>query len=325
MSNSVLGKIALYGCGGCGINLVSGYNNTMEAVGFATLKTTYVDSSRSNIKPELEEKDCYILKGVDGSGKVRSENYEAIRENVKELLLTHTPEVMNIVVFSASGGTGSVFGPLIMRELLDRGLGAVAIVIGSTECKRSAENSLNLIKSLESISQNITSPLVVSMNINSKERSRSMVDKDVVSNIDRLMALASGQNGEMDSKDILNWLAFHQVTTVDPQLALLEITDNEDDARAVRNPIAVANLLKDTDVPDPELYPEYAFTAYYPATPDGWDQNLNFIISTDGCDELAEKFIQEVNRYEEIAKSRSSKVTNALKGNEKVEDEGMIL
>lgn len=98
------GTIHVFGCGGCGINATSYFNDAAEEANCAEVKTTYVDASRSNMKEEFKDEDVFILPNVDGSGKVRSENHKEIANVVKQVLHQMEPGDMNVVVFSASGG-----------------------------------------------------------------------------------------------------------------------------------------------------------------------------------------------------------------------------
>ena len=104
MTSSVKGTLRLYGAGGAGINCISIFNDVKPDLGAASILTTYIDTSRSNLKPEFKEDDCFLLKGVDGSGKIRRENHKEISESIKKILLDHKPGDFNIVVSSASGG-----------------------------------------------------------------------------------------------------------------------------------------------------------------------------------------------------------------------------
>lgn len=102
--SDIKGQVRIYGSGGCGVNIASHFINRPEQAGFATVHPCFVDTSRSNLKPEIREEDCYILQDVDGSGKVRRENAEGIGNVIKQVLLKHKPMDLNLVVFSASGG-----------------------------------------------------------------------------------------------------------------------------------------------------------------------------------------------------------------------------
>src|ERR1700690_3688627 len=130
------GKVRLYGCGGLGSNIVKDYIGRQPAPGFATPLTSFIDTSRSNLAGIANQDDIFVLEGTDGSGKVRKENHAQISAAVKQILLKQAPEDFNIVIFSASGGSGSVIGPLLVSELLSRGHAVVVLTAGSSESDR---------------------------------------------------------------------------------------------------------------------------------------------------------------------------------------------
>lgn len=100
-------KVRIYSCGGCAMNIVSELEAAKGEVvpGFASMETCYIDTSRSNlINKKIDDELTFILEGMDGSGKIRSTNYQEIAKNVKGILLKFKPTQFNIVVHSASGG-----------------------------------------------------------------------------------------------------------------------------------------------------------------------------------------------------------------------------
>lgn len=76
--------------------------------GFAEVKLTFVDTSRSNIPAGVTD-ELYLIQGmsdvkIDGSGKVRTTNYEPVKIAIPEILHRFTPGDLNVVIHSASGG-----------------------------------------------------------------------------------------------------------------------------------------------------------------------------------------------------------------------------
>jgi hypothetical protein len=98
------GTIRIYGCGGAGTNIAQQFFGLEEDPNFAEIKTTIIDTSRSNLHGGIPDEACFILPDVDGSGKVRKENHEEIAKSIKPILVKHQPESLNIVVFSTAGG-----------------------------------------------------------------------------------------------------------------------------------------------------------------------------------------------------------------------------
>lgn len=129
----MLTRSALYEFLDVGVSAVTfkvNYLKSQGGDGFAAIDPAFIDTSRSNLTPEIPEEKIYILDNTDGSGKVRRENHAQISSSIKHILQSQQPGEFNIVVFSASGGSGSVLGPLIVSELLARGLPVVVLTAG---------------------------------------------------------------------------------------------------------------------------------------------------------------------------------------------------
>jgi hypothetical protein len=322
MSTSNKGTIRLYGAGGAGINCISIFNNVEEVPGCAKILTSYIDTSRSNIRPEFKEEDCYLLKGVDGSGKIRRENHREISESIKQILLEHKPGDFNVVVSSASGGSGSVIGPLIMAELLKRGESVVYCMIGSAECTVTATNTLNTLKSVAAISDRNDVPAVVYYEHND-DRPRSEVDNSIRYAIATLANLSSRQNAELDSKDISNWVRFNYSTGVPAQLALLDVYTDPDQVSLIKDPISIASLYNDPDQPKVKVVPEYSCVGYMTNQPKDYDQ-IHLVISTEGLESIYQKIGETVNDYVERREGRQTKL-RIVSESDNVTDDNLVL
>lgn len=251
------GKMRIYGAGGCGINIASSFSGHPEQKFFANVQVAYVDTSRSNLKPGMKEEEIFIL-DADGSGKVRSENYVQISDSVKKILINHPPVDFNVVVFSASGGSGSVIGPMIASNLIARKQNVVCCVVGSDESLRAAENTLNTFKTLEGISRKLNRPLVMNYNHNTRGRKRSDVDEVVKEKISFLAILASREIDELDSMDITNWLYYDKVTNVKPSLALMDVYYDSSDIPIDFHAHSIINIFRSPDDVVYKVYPEYS-------------------------------------------------------------------
>lgn len=302
------GKISLYGAGGAGINLVSSWNDAHNdhATGQALLQVSYVDTSKSNLPTSVNPETVYVLDGVDGSGKIRSENHVEISRNIRSVLQKHAPGDLSVVVFSASGGSGSVFGPLLMAELISTGNPVVGVVVGSEESKITTENTLKTLKTLEHIAQSKGVPVVISYHHNKAGTKRSDNDKAARRVMATLSVLASRRNTALDTKDIANWLEYTRVApAIKPQLSLLHVYDQIDDVQNATRPISIAALLKDPDEPTFDVPCEYETTGYPKNWPDGFNQ-LFFVINVDGVP-VVEKMVKD--RLEGLEKASASRVT----------------
>lgn len=260
-----VGTIRLYCAGGGGINLGKKYGGPLpDYIGSAKVMTTYVDTSKTNLHDVPDAENVFVLPELDGSGKVRKENHEAIAQMVPRILKDHPPADFNLVIFTASGGTGSVAGPLILAELLTRGENTVAIVIGSEESVITSTNTFNTLKSLDHIARSKGKPVVMHYSNNARGTKRSDIDKEAMFVISSLSVLASRQNKELDSMDVANWLNFTKTTSVPAQLALLKVYSEADEVdRLAGEAFTMAALLRDEDEEQPQLKPEYSCAGYY--------------------------------------------------------------
>lgn len=259
------GRLRLYGCGGAGVNIVSYFDRAdveLSASIGAEIHATYIDTSRSNIKAQINEEHVSILDNVDGSGKIRSENANLIAENIRQILLKHKPMDMNVVVFSAAGGSGSVAGPLVIKALLEEELPVVALVITSTESVITTQNSIKTLKTLEAISSQTKKPVVTWLSHN-QTASRSANDTDARAMISFMAIACSKQIDEVDSRDIANWLQFDRTTTTKPCLAgLTAVLSSEAQDWEGLNPLSILSIYPNPDAETISQVPEYQSTGY---------------------------------------------------------------
>lgn len=319
------GKLRLYGCGGTGVNLALNYVNATKEPSAAEVLPVFIDTSSSNLDKRIQDDQKYLLPDLDGSGKVRSENYEKIRDVIKQIVHTHKPTGFNVVVFSAGGGSGSVIGPLLLSELMSRDETVVAIVIGSDESAITAQNTLNTLKSLEGVSKVNKKPTVMFYRHNLRGRARSEVDAELHLAISMLAVLASGNIKGLDTQDIYNWINFNKVTSVEPRLAALEIFVDSSQADSIPwndySPISVISVYKNTDQATLPIVPDYHCDGF--ADVAGLD-GIHYLIDVSVVPKFAQRIQKTVSDLDEARKSRPS-IGNLISDKDKVGDDGLIL
>lgn len=262
------GQVRLYACGGGGINIGHLFerHRGVEEAGFAKVDTVYLDTSRSNMRTSMPGEHTYLIDGLDGSGKLRRENHVVIAERVRDMLHSHEPRDLNVVLSTGAGGSGSVIAPSLVSELLSMDLPTVVVLVGSAESKLDVDNTLKTIKSYEAVAKLRQAPVVVAYFENCAETPRGKVDAAAESVITSLCGLFSRQNREMDSKDLYNFLRFERVTSFQPGVVGLSICDQQSDLSALGNVISVATLAK---VPDEAAFaqmPEYRTVGFVAET-----------------------------------------------------------
>jgi hypothetical protein len=273
MSNSLAihererGRVRLYSCGGAGINIgskIAPFQNEKSAA-FAQLDCTFVDTSKSNLHSKIDSDNIYLVDGLDGSGQVRKENYEAIAERVRDILQTHKPVDLNIVLSSGGGGSGSVIAPSIVSELLAKDFPTVVICVGDDSTKKFAENTLNTLKSYDNIATKTRKKPVVMFYVqNGADLPRTEVDRRIQELVASLCMLYSRRNRELDSKDLYNWLNYQNVTSHAPSLTALTLVDtlNPSVLGRLGNLISIATLTSDDVDSTLPIRPEVQYVGY---------------------------------------------------------------
>lgn len=214
----------IYACGGAGTNLGSVYTkfNNKPETGYPELNTYFIDTSKSNMLPGIPSEKIYLVEGLDGSGKKRDSNYAVLSECSKEILHRFKPAEINIVLHSASGGSGSVVGPILVSELLSRGQMVIVIMVGSTSSRIETHNTVNTLKSYEMISRKRELPVAAFYRENSSSKPRGHVDNEIHTAIRVIAAVFSGQNRELDTADLRNFINYNKVTSYSPRLTFLD-------------------------------------------------------------------------------------------------------
>lgn len=321
--------LRVYACGGAGVNIgkqLEKYHP--EEAGFAKSQVTYIDTSTSNMGVEVATKDTYLFQNVDGSGKVRKENADLMSKSALDVLQRFEPADFNVIVMSASGGTGNVIGATLARHLIEAKHPTVIAVIGTTFTHIELMNTINTLKSLEAISKKVGAPINIVYAENSEEMSRKEVNDYIVHAINDLRVLFSGQNAELDTADLQNWLNYQNVSTQEPKLTALSITSDLDDLlEKLGNVMSVAILSEEgKDVAFP-CYTEYRCTGY-PTGEIGKslsEQGPLYFILSDGIIPSIYSRLKDMN--DQMEKTRRARVASAtvLTADDSVNDDGLVL
>ena len=318
-------KVTIYGCGGMGVNLTSELAKAEDDMpGFASRVHCFIDTSKSNLlAKQVPEDRLYLFENVDGSGKVRAQNYEDIAKNALAILQKFKPTALNIVIHSAAGGSGSVIGPVLVSELKARGEQVIVILAGSTASRIEIENTIKTLKSYESIAHKRNSPVVTHYLENSAENNRTAVNKMVRSGVSLLCGLFSGQNEELDSADLKSWMEFLQFTGGEAQLSSLNFSFRDGDLAKVGTVASVATLALrevDTELSIPVAYQTVGFApdTWRLGNPDGCqmlsDHPIHFAISSDFITSSVQRLNATLKDIDETFASRVARVSILDKG-----------
>lgn len=230
-NNASLVTVTIAGCGGGGVNLSRPFltNN-----GQADIK--FFDTSMTNTRPGEK---AYIFASGSGSGSNRAENARDIQSMIPQLSDTDLGvNDVAIVVFSLSGGSGSVIAPILIREYAKRKVRVIAIAISDVGYTVGAKNTLNTLKSLTAVCKNNDLYLPLILLSNDAVDSRVKVDKTATILIQDLLDLLTKNVFEVDRNDRLNWIDPSKVIQTQPGIKLLTLMSD----KKLENPSVVIGL-----------------------------------------------------------------------------------
>lgn len=239
-------KTHIYACGGGAIDITAAQATITDSLGFSDAVISRIDTSFSNITENMPSDSVYVLEGADGSGSERRHNYKPIMKAMNQILARFQPGDYNIVLFTTSGGSGSVLGPLIVSELLSRKLPVVALIVNTCGSKTEIDNSIDTTKSLSGIVNNVKLPLVFSEVTVNASKSFDAAAREVRGTLSMLLSLFDSKNVGLDSRDITNFLQYTNIRGGNPSLVHLDVfTDETIGQIAGEYPQSMASLYKD--------------------------------------------------------------------------------
>lgn len=301
--------VTIYGAGGAGIDILTKLMHT-DLSGLANVKEAYVDGSRSNVheRSAIDEDKWYFLEGVDGAGKIRKTNYDVTDRSISDILFKLKPSDLNILIFSASGGSGSVIGPKLIEGLYAQGKAVLIFLVGSTESSNTTENTMKTISSLRNIAIKNNQFANVCFESNENNVRNDEVDAIMIATIRAILDLYSGNHHGLDSADVLTWARPCLGAGIRPELGLLEVFNDRDDAAEITAPISIAELYGDNKPVNGTLPADY--NTYGTRTRPGND-SLYFVIHTDGLNEILAELRTTFDNYEQRRLARDKKAKAA--------------
>ena len=327
----------IYACGGAGINVAKHFERFRKSHEqadhaddkvFARTMPIYIDTSRSNLTSDIPAEHTYIIGGLDGSGKVRRENADAISQCTLDILQKFKPADISIVLSSTSGGSGSVLAPSITSELLNRGQAVIVIAIGSDDSRIELENTSKTIKTYESIAKLRKTPVTMLYHNNSEaEGGRKDVDAEVIQEVTKLAALFSRCNRELDTKDLQNWLFFNKVTSFQPKLCLMDFFNGKIDGLKNGQVISVATLCLDGFSSSAGIPVEYQTVGYVSEAQNDkmhLTSSFHYVILDGVIAEIHSEISNKLQLLDEMQRARITK-SSILADSDRSTDNGLVL
>jgi len=326
-TNNTLGlnKLRVFCCGGAGIGIGKYYEleRGKKNPGYAELEPVYMDTSEASTF-DVPAEYFYRLPEANGSGGKRSFNGAEIIKYTGEMLQRFPLAEHNIVIHSATGGSGSVMGPSIASEALAQGKSVIVFVIGGDDTLQFVKNSIGTLESYEGIVEAREKPIVLQFLQNGVDGTIEQVDSKVHMAVACLTALYSGQNKNLDFRDLHNWLHFDEVTSYEPQVGVFSI-HQEKLSLSDSNLISVVTLNKDlngTKLDQPVEYQRVGVPVYGDADRD-LKFPLHFAVADGFLDTVIKRLRKQEADYDQRSKDRV--VKNKLSdGSKKKASNGLV-
>ena len=211
-------KVAVIGTGGAGKVCTMRYAKVAdpESIRVITIDTSGVPSDIKNI-------EAIKIKDLNGAGKLRRNCIEPISDFIADYVTKSHFELVNVIVASFSGGSGSVICPLLVDEILRQDKIAIVIGIIDTDSEVDTINALNCLKTFDNIASNRKGylPMILFNNSNG----RGVVDNGIDIMLNNIYSLLNIPYIGLDIQDRIRFLnpqAFDGVTT--GGIRLLNIT-----------------------------------------------------------------------------------------------------
>ena len=215
--------VKIIGCGGTGVRvssiLASVFSNnpnvSVTAIDTSSADTEYV--SGLNV----------INIGGMGSGMFRRENANEIAAIVPTRIMPELDidDEICILIFSASGGSGSVIAPHLIKTFAQYGVNTIAIVIADTSTSGYTTNTISTMKSIESIvkSSEVYLPTMIFSNDHGGIR---RVNADILQQMNILIKVLTIPAISIDQNDRKHWLNPRKTLGLPPGVYTLEVVSD---------------------------------------------------------------------------------------------------
>lgn len=315
-------SIKIYACGGTGINLGYGLAQYDDDPSLAQVSLTYIDTSRSDVRNKsINEDNFYHIKGADdGSGKRRDTNYEAIKRAVPSILEMFPPYDLNIIICSASGGTGSVVATELLPEIYALGGKVILFIVGSHESELTCSNTIKTWNSLSGVCRTHDISPIVNYDDNGSKSASTEVDESIIHGILAWMDLYSGQHKRLDNRDILNFVDVTKTLRSSSEVLLMDILINESSIDDYDSPHAIASLFNDED--EVTNYPA-DYNCEGIRTTSG--RNLFFIIHNNNIDRIINELKSHEVEFKRRRATREKRKQNSLMNSDTINADGIDL
>lgn len=216
----VMSKIQVIGAGGAGGKVVRKLRSVLEDNGIpdgVSVGYRVVDTSNLN-----GETDAHITSGVNvlnGSGGERIYSATDIIEYINSNNFGIDMD-LTIIIFSASGGSGSVIGPVLTEMLRKDGHSVLPICILDTVSEMYETNTIKTLMGMDAIAINNDFALPIMLHNNAS--SQDVVDATIIEDISKIIEFHRPLS-DIDARDMeLFWKQEKYITVdVDPGIYVI--------------------------------------------------------------------------------------------------------
>jgi hypothetical protein len=192
----------------------------------------------------------------------------------------------------------------LLNELTARGVPTIIIVIGSIGSAKEVNNTVNTLKSIARTCEVQQKPIVLQYYQNDTVTPKSHVDSSVEWCITRLLVLASGENKHFDAADMKNWLNYEKVSSVGPQLVLLDILNKTDLSTLEKsNLVTMAVLATESMDTENDLFIDYQATGIVASdvfTKDVMAEPIYFVTKTAVVNTIIKRLDEILTQFKEV-------------------------
>lgn len=295
-------NVLVVGCGGFGTNVTLAAVEQANEHQLVNMDYLLVDGSDSNVRElDLTEDNFWKVPHVDGQGKKRGKGAAAYVNFVSENIHRMPEADMYVIVYSLTGGSGSVLGPEINRQLMLDGRNTVNVVLSTDDSKEDVKNAFNTLTGLANNVRMLERPIHFMIE-ESSSGTRSQVDEAVIGNILSAATICGIPHHGLDSTDINSWLDYQQ-HDVTPALTMIERFDDSASLEKLSGSvITILSLLETSDSVVPKTGAVFNTDGVGKV-----DKDIHFVTTTKNMENLSRKITESHNEYLKIAKGLNVK------------------
>ena len=262
-----------------------------------------IDGSDSDIRDrDFPKENIWLVPGTDGAGKIRGAQAPVYEEFINQNY-SRLPEAdLYILVYTVSGGTGSVMGPRLARNLTENDQNVINAVMCTSGSHVDSKNTMNTMRGLGNHVKKLQKPIFLSF-FDQEDHTLEQADLAVCDMVMELNQISSFENSGLDTSDIHSFFNY-PIHGLPPQLTLVErFTDPEKLTEEYGRILTTLSLSEDKHLPIPEVGAVFNTKG---VTNFGLEGELHFVTSTVNMGMLAKRLQERFDEHEKTRKSLAS-------------------